>query len=289
MVQATRQLVALSKLRVVQLLVFVAACGMWKAQEGLPTLSVVLAVLLGGTLAAAGANAINQGLDSDLDAAMRRTRRRPVPSRQVSRRMAFVLGTVAVGAAVVTMGLAANWLSAWLTLLAAAIYVVIYTVIMKRRSWNNIVIGGAAGALPPLIGAAAVTGDVGAAGLFMFALIFFWTPAHFWALALMLKEEYAAARLPMLPTIAGERTTGLQIVLYIVLLTVMAWLPVAAGYAGEAFGAVATVLGLVWLWRSWRLLKDGSRPAAFASYKFSLLYLYGVFLALAIETEMPWY
>ena len=206
MAKLARHIVVLSKPRVVALLVFVAACGMWKAAEGAPSLSVLLAVLLGGALAAAGCNAVNQGLDSDLDAAMRRTRTRPVPAAQVTQRAAILLGGAAVGAAVVAMGLAPNWLSALLTLAAAVIYVFIYTVIMKRRSWNNIVIGGAAGALPPLIGAVAVSGEVDAVGLYMFVVVFFWTPPHFWALSLALKSDYAAARVPMLPIIAGDRT-----------------------------------------------------------------------------------
>ena len=289
MAKLARHIVVLSKPRIVALLVFVAACGMWKAAEGAPSLSVLLAVLLGGALAAAGCNAVNQGLDSDLDAAMRRTRTRPVPAAQVTQRAAVLLGGAAVGAAVVAMGLAANWLSALLTLAAAVIYVFIYTIIMKRRSWNNIVIGGAAGALPPLIGAVAVSGEVDAAGLYMFVVVFFWTPPHFWALSLALKSDYAAARVPMLPIIAGDRTTGAQIVLYIALLIALTWLPVAGGYAGLLYATTATVLGLEWLRRSLPLVNDDSAPKALSSYKFSLLYLVGVFLALAMEPALPGY
>ena len=283
-----RQLVALAKLRIVGLLVFVAACGMWKAADGPPALSTVTAVLIGGALAASGANAINQALDSDIDAAMRRTRHRPVASRRISQRAAMLLGAAAIGAAVAVMGLMANWLSAFLTLGAAATYVVVYTLLMKRRSWNNIVIGGAAGALPPLIGAAAVTGVVDVVGLYLFGLVFFWTPPHFWALSLLLKEDYAAARVPMLPVVAGERQTGLQIVLYIVLLTTMAWLPLVGGYAGPTYAVAATLLGLEWLRRSWGLLHGSTRDTALSSYKFSLLYLSGVFLVLALETAFFW-
>jgi protoheme IX farnesyltransferase len=288
MVNLVRQIVALSKLRIVSLLVFVAACGMWKAAEGTPTVPVLLAVLLGGALAAAGSNSINQGLDSDIDAAMQRTRGRPVPSDQISRRAALILGAAAIGIATVAMGLLANWLSASLTLGAAAIYVFIYTMFMKRRSWNNIVIGGAAGALPPLIGAAAVSGVVDAAGLYMFALVFFWTPPHFWALSLMLKEEYAAVRVPMLPVVMGDRNAAVQIVLYIFLLIVLAWLPVAGGFAGLVYAGTASLLGIEWLRRSLPLLHDGSRAKALTSYKFSLLYLFGIFLVLAVEPLLPW-
>ena len=283
-----RPLIALAKLRIVGLLLFVAACGMWKAADGMPALPVLLAILIGGTLAAAGSNAINHALDSDIDAAMRRTRNRPVPSKRISRRVAILLGASAISVAVVIIGLLANWLSSLLTLGAATLYVVLYTMLMKRRSWNNIVIGGAAGALPPLIGAAAVTGQVDVQGLYMFGLIFFWTPPHFWALSLLLKEEYAAARVPMLSVVTGERETGTQIVLYIVLLIVLAWLPLVGGYAGPFYAIVATILGLEWLRRSLGLLRNSSRQAVLGSYKFSLLYLASVFLALALETALPW-
>ena len=289
MMQLTRGLIALSKPRIVALLVFTAACGMWKAAEGTPELRVVLAVLLGGALAAAGANAINQGLESDIDAAMRRTRRRPVASRQLGRRLALVAGTVAIGVAVAVMGVVANWLSAALTLVAAAIYVFIYTLLMKRHSWNNIVIGGAAGALPPLIGAAAVSGAVDAVGLYMFGLIFFWTPPHFWALSLLLKDDYATAGVPMLPTVAGEETTGRQILLYVALLLLLGWLPYVAGYAGPIFAGVATLLGLEWLRRAGSLLRNPSPRQIRRTYQFSLLYIAGVFVALAVEPLLPWY
>ncbi len=289
MTQLTRGLIALSKPRIVALLVFTAACGMWKAAEGTPELGTVLAVLLGGALAAAGANAINQGLESDIDATMRRTRRRPVASQQFGRRMALVTGTAAIVVAVAVMGVAANWLSAALTLLAAAIYVFVYTLLMKRHSWNNIVIGGAAGALPPLIGAAAVNGAIGAVGLYMFGLIFFWTPPHFWALSLLLKDDYATAGVPMLPTVTSEGETGRQILLYVVLLVLLGWLPYVAGYAGPLFAGVATLLGLEWLRRALSLLRNPSPGQARQAYMFSLLYIAVVFLALAIEPLLPWY
>ena len=288
MAELVRRLVALSKFRIVLLLVFVAACGIWKTAEGMPAAPLLLAVLLGGGLAAAGANAINHGLDSDIDATMRRTRNRPVPAQRISKRAALATGTGAVVIAVVGMGLAANWLSASLTLTAAAIYVFVYTVLMKRSSWNNIVIGGAAGALPPLIGAAAVSGTVDVAGLYMFTMVFFWTPPHFWALSLLLKDDYAAAGVPMLPTVAGDQATGRQIVLYIFLLIALSWLPLVGGYADTFYAVVATVLGLEWLRRSWPLLTDASPSRILFSYRFSLQYLVGIFLALALEPQLPW-
>jgi protoheme IX farnesyltransferase len=289
MLAMIRTIVALSKLRILSLLVLVAGAGMVKAAEGLPSWPVVIAVLLGGALAAAGSNAINQGLDSDLDAMMTRTKGRPVPSRQVGRNAVLLGGAIAVGAAVVFMGLLANWLSALLTLSAAAIYVFIYTILMKRRSWNNIVIGGAAGALPPLIGAAAVTGVIDATGLYMFGLVFFWTPPHFWALSLMIKDDYAAARVPMLSVVASRRATSTQIVLYIILLGVMVWVPVAGGYAGLFYGITAALLTIEWLRRSMAMLRNESRETALSSYKFSILWLYVIFAVLAVEPLLPWY
>lgn len=284
-----RQLVVLSKPRIIVLLVLTAVCGLYKAAEAEPAWDVRLAVTIAGALAAAGSNAINQGLDSDIDAVMRRTRRRPVPAAQMSRNGALTFGALAIALAVAGMGLFANWLAAWLTLAAAAVYVLVYTVLLKRRSWNSIVIGGAAGAFPPLIGAATVTGQIEAVGLYMFALVFFWTPPHFWTLSILLRDDYAAAKVPMLASIASQRDTAIQIVLYIVLLVAMAWLPVAAGYAGVTFGIVTTLISAWWLRKSLPLLRDGSRATALSAYKFSLLWLAIVFLVLAAEPALPWY
>ena len=289
-VQALRQLVALSKLRIVALLVFTAACGMWKAAEGVPDGATLTTVLLAGGLAAAGSNAINQALDSDIDAAMLRTRGRPVASHQVSRGTALLVGTVAVVVAVAALGLAVNWLSAMLTLAAAMVYVFVYTILLKRRSWNNIVIGGAAGAFPPFIGAAAVTGTVDAPGVYMFALVFFWTPPHFWTLALMLKDDYGAARVPMLPNVASHHAAAVQIVLYVGLLVTMAWLPFSAGYGGLTYALAASALGLEWMRRSLPLLTETVPRRDIASaYRYSLVYLALVFLVLAVEPALPWY
>ena len=289
MAQITQQIVALSKPRIVAMLVFTAACGMWRAAEGVPPLEVLLAVLLGGAMAAAGCSSINQALDSDIDAAMRRTRGRPVPSLRVSPRMAVLAGAGAIGVGLVTMIVVVNWLSAVLTLTAVLIYIFLYTMLLKRRVWHNIVIGGAAGALPPLIGAVAVTGSIDAVGLFMFGLIFFWTPPHFWALSLVLKEDYAAAGVPMLSAVAGEWATGLQIRLYALLLVALVWLPLAAGYGGPLFPLVATLLGLEWVRRAWSLGPAATPSQALRTYTFSLLYLGAVFLTLAVEPHLPWY
>ncbi len=286
---AARQIVALSKLRIVAMLVFTAACGMWKAAEGVPDAVALTAVLVGGALAAAGSNAINQGFDSDIDAIMLRTRTRVVPSNQVSREVAFALGTGMVLAAVLILGLMANWLSALLTLAAAVVYVFVYTIALKRTSWNNIVIGGAAGAFPPLIGAAAVSGSVDAVGLYMFAFVFFWTPPHFWTLSVLLRDEYSAAGIPMLASVAGRRDTAAQVLLYILLLGALAWLPYVAGFGGIAFALTGTALAGYWFWRSRALLHEASRGEVFAVYRLSLAFLAVTFLVIALEPQLPWY
>ena len=225
MVAIARHLLTLSKPRIVALLVFTGICGVYKAADGSPQAVELIAVIVAGSLSAAGANAINQGLDADIDAVMSRTRLRPVPSKVVRPSIAVWTGVVFVLAAVALMLALTNWIAAVLMLAAAVVYVFVYTVALKRRSWNNIVIGGAAGAFPPLIGVAAVTGTVDAVGVYMFAFVFFWTPPHFWTLSILLRDDYAAADVPMLPTLTSQRATAWQVVLYIALLLAMAWLP----------------------------------------------------------------
>ena len=236
MAALARYLFPLAKPRIVLLLVFVAAAGAWKAASGQPEPATMLAVIVAVAVSAAGSNLINQGLEADIDALMRRTRGRAVASRRVSAVAVIAAGLVLVAAAVVTLAVTTNLVAAILTLAAAVTYVLVYTVVLKRRSWNNIVIGGAAGAFPPLIGAAAVSGHIDAIGLYMFAFIFFWTPPHFWTLSLFLRTDYAAARVPMLGAVASPRDTAIQIKLYIVLLTALAWLPLAAGYGDSPSG-----------------------------------------------------
>lgn len=284
-----RYLFPLAKPRIILLLVFVAAAGAWKAAAGQPEPATMLAVVLAVALSAAGSNLINQGLEADIDALMRRTRGRAVAARRVSAVAVIAAGLLLVATAVVALAVWTNPVAALLTLAAAVVYVLVYTVVLKRRSWNNIVIGGAAGAFPPLIGAAAVSGHIDAIGLYMFAFIFFWTPPHFWTLSLFLRTDYAAARVPMLGAVASPRDTATQIKLYILLLTALAWLPLAAGYGGLAFGVAGTLLSAYWLRASWPLRNGASPDQTLAAYKFSLLYLALVFLVLAIEPMLPWY
>lgn len=285
-----RQLLALSKPRIIAMLVLTALAGVVKASDGVPGLAVIVVVASGGALAAAGSNAINQGLDADIDAVMRRTRGRPVPSEQVSRGTAIVVGAVLVVLAAALFAALTNLVAAALTVAASLVYVFVYTMVMKRRSWNNIVIGGAAGAFPPLIGAAAVTGSIDVVGVYMFALIFFWTPPHFWTLSMLLKNDYAAAGVPMLAAVAGHRETAGQVLLYVALLIALAWLPLVAGYGGITFALAATLLGAWWLWLAYRLWsQEPDARRARAAYLYSLAYLAGVFVVLAAEPHLPWY
>ena len=283
-----RRVVALSKPRVISLLVLTGAAGAWREAEGPPDVGVLLTVIVAGALAAAGANAINQGLDADIDTVMRRTRTRPVPAQEVSPRGAAVIGAVLVAGATALMAAGANLLAAALTFAAAAVYVLVYTILLKRRSWNNIVIGGAAGAFPPLIGAAAVSSEITPVGVYMFAFVFFWTPPHFWTLSMLLREDYAAANVPMLAAVASRRDTVRQVLLYIALLTAMAWLPLAAGYGGLTFAIVTTLLGVNWMRTTWPLFDGGDVRQVVAAYKYSLIYLALAFVTFAAEPMLPW-
>jgi protoheme IX farnesyltransferase len=288
MTTLARSIIALSKPRIVVLLVFTGVCGVYAAAGGSAPWGSLVGVIVAGSLSAAGANAINQGLDADIDAVMSRTRRRPVPARQLPRGMAIAVGVAFVAVACALMWALTNWVASALMLAAAATYVLVYTVALKRRSWNNIVIGGAAGAFPPLIGSAAVVGSIDALGLYMFAFVFFWTPPHFWTLSILLKDDYAAANVPMLAAVASPRATAVQIALYIVLLGAMAWLPLVSGYAGWTFAVATTFLSLDWLRRTRPLFNSPTHRATLAAYKYSLLYLALVFLVLAIEPVLPW-
>jgi len=245
--------------------------------------------LVCGTLAAGSANAINQYLERDIDAHMARTRRRPLPANQVTpeRAVAFgiVLGAISVG----LMAWTVNVLAAFLTLLAIAFYVVVYTMLLKRSTPQNIVIGGAAGALPPVIGWAAVTGNVGLPALLLFLVVFYWTPPHFWALALRIRGDYAAAGVPMLPVVRGIAETSRQIGLYTILLVVLTAVFAMVAGMGAIFMLAAAVLGALFLWRAWVLWRQGAAPEpstaqAIRLYRYSITYLGLLFAAVALDT-----
>ena len=284
-----RQIVLLSKPRVISLLVITGAAGVWKASEGNLDYSVLWVVVISGALASAGSNAINQAFDSDIDALMRRTRHRPVPSNHVGALIATIVGIISITLALGLMFVWTNLLATGLMLLAAAVYVFVYKIILKRSSWNNIVIGGAAGAFPPLIGATAVSGEITAVGLYMFVFVFFWTPPHFWTLSILLKDDYAEAKVPMLSVVASLRDTTVQIMLYVVLLMALSWLPFVAGYAGLTFAISCSVLTGYWLYKSVLMYKDPSSKNTLSTYKFSLLHLALIFLVLSVEPYLLWY
>ena len=239
-----RDYISLLKLRIVLLLDATAIGVMIPAAHGHPRLESVIAVLIGGTLSAGGAHAINCWFDRDIDAQMSRTKRRPIPDGRIPAWHALALGIALNAIAFVVLWWGANLLAATLALLGALIYVFVYTVWLKRSTPQNIVIGGAAGAVPPLVGWAAVTGTIDLTALALFAVIFFWTPPHFWALSQVIKADYATARIPMLPVVAGERSAKRQSVVYAALAAAASVVPFFTGSAGAVYAAGAVVLGV---------------------------------------------
>jgi protoheme IX farnesyltransferase len=278
---------ALLKPRVMSLVVFTGLVGMVLAPGSLhPTLAVT--ALLCIAIGAGASGAINMWYDADIDAVMARTRGRPIPQGRVSREEALGFGTVLSVGSVLMMGLAVNWVAAAILALTIAFYVFVYTMWLKRRTPQNIVIGGAAGAFPPMLGWAAVTGDVSLMPVLLFAIIFMWTPPHFWALALYRSEDYARAGVPMLPVVAGERETRRQILIYSLLLVPLTLAPWALNLAGPLYGIATAGLGAIFLvlaWRIWR--SDDVRPAKHM-FAYSILYLFLLFSLLLAERGLGW-
>jgi protoheme IX farnesyltransferase len=275
--------IRLTKPRVISLLLVTTAGAMFVAAGGVPDGWLLVWTMVGGYLAAGGANAINHYIDRDIDGRMSRTTERPVVSGRVVPGRALAFG-VALGAlSALVLGLAANWLAAGLALIGLALYVGVYTLWLKRTSVHNIVIGGSAGAVPPLVGWAAVTGDLGLSAWLLFAIVFYWTPPHFWALALMLKRDYAAAGIPMLPVVRGEAETKRQILLWTIVMIAVTLLPVASGVAGITYLVSALVLGAVFLAFAALLARDPGIRWARATFHYSLLYLALIFVALVVD------
>jgi protoheme IX farnesyltransferase len=288
---ALRDWFVLLKPRVLTLVVFTGIIGLVVAPGHLHPVLAFAAVLC-ITIAAGAAGAINMWYDRDIDALMRRTRTRPVPAGRIAPDAALAYGvTLAVGS-VVVMGLATNLVAAGLLAASIAFYVFVYTIWLKRRTPQNIVIGGAAGAFPPLIGWAAVTGSVSLVPLILFLIIFLWTPPHFWTLALWANADYARVGVPMLPVVAGARATRKQIMIYTVLLVAGSLLPWAVGFSGPIYALSALVLGLGFMLSAWRVLRDRQDATgvsltkdapAKAAFKYSILYLFVLFGALAVD------
>jgi protoheme IX farnesyltransferase len=272
----------LLKPRVMSLVIFTGFVGMFLAPADMHPLLFVISLF--AIAAGAGASgAINQWYDRDIDAVMERTRSRPVPSGAVDPAEALSFGLVISTLSVLLLGLAANWLAAGLLAFTIFFYGVIYTIWLKRRTPQNIVIGGAAGALPPVIGWAAVTGSLSIEPLILFAIIFMWTPPHFWALALFRNDDYARANVPMMPVVAGEAETRRQILIYAILLAPLALAPALIGMTSMAYGILTAALGVNFIRLSWRLYRHPDDAAAKRLFAFSILYLFLLFLGLVID------
>ena len=289
-----RAYIALTKPRIIELLLVTTVPAMVLATRFVPGIQLghwawlTVWTLIGGTLAAGSANAINCYLDRDIDELMTRTRRRPLPAHEVDPQRAVVFGLVLGAIAFAVLAFFVNLVAAFLGMLAIAFYVVVYTILLKRSTPQNIVIGGAAGALPPVIGWAAVTGDVGVPALILFALVFYWTPPHFWALSLRIRKDYAAAGVPMLPVVRGIPETTRQIALYTVLMVSISLVLWPVARMGVIYLGAAVGLGAVFLWQAYALWRRGdseqaSTAGAIQLYRYSISYLSLLFLAIAVD------
>ncbi len=273
--------VALTKPRIIELLLITTVPAMVLAADGWPGAWLVVATLIGGTMSAGGANAINNFVDRDVDAAMRRTAHRPLPAHRVEPAAALRFGVVLGVAGFAWLWAAVNLASAALATGALLFYVLVYTIYLKRTTTQNIVIGGAAGAAPVLVGWAAVTGSLSLAAWIMFAIVFFWTPPHFWALALRYRDDYERAGVPMLPVVAGVEHTVRQILLYSVQLVAVTLLLYPAAPMGLTYLIAAIALGLVLVAGAWRLRRRPDRAMVF--FRFSNVYLTLLFAAIALD------
>jgi protoheme IX farnesyltransferase len=286
-IQAARGLagdyIALTKPRVISLLLLTTVTTMFVA-DSTPRLGLILLTMLGGYMAAGGAGAINHYIERDIDARMRRTSRRPLPAGRIEPRSALVFGLVLGAGSIALFALTVNLASAALALGGLLGYVFVYTIWLKPLTTQNIVIGGAAGAVPPLVGWAAATGALHPSAFYLFAIVFYWTPPHFWALALLIREDYARTGIPMLPVVDGEPETRRQILLYGWLLSAISLLPVVGGLFGVVYAAVALVLDAAFLWLCFRLHRRADRRSASILFHYSLAYLALLFIAMAADS-----
>jgi len=278
-----RDYVTLTKPNVMSLLLFTTLAAMFIAQGGVPNAWLMICTLLGGALAAGSSGALNMYFDRDIDAVMSRTRNRPIPSGRLPAAHALVFGIVLAIASFAVLGLTVNLLAAALALAGIAFYVGVYTLWLKRTSVQNIVIGGAAGAVPPLVGWAAVTGKLDFTAALLFTIVFLWTPPHFWALALIAKGEYAKVGIPMLPVVRGDAETKRQIIIYSVVLVALTLALVPLHVMGGVYLACAVALDAAFLTCAVRVARDGSIQSERAMYKFSMLYLALLFVAMVVD------
>ena len=278
---------ALTKPRVMSLLLVSAIAGAFLGAQSMPSFKIIVAVLIGGALASGGAASLNMAYESELDQKMGRTKNRPVAEGRISFNTAILFGIALNVGSFVILALMTNILAAALAIVGTVLYFGLYTVILKRTTTQNIVIGGAAGAVPPLVGYAASAGTIDLSAWYLFVIIFFWTPPHFWALAIMIKDDYARANIPMLPVVMGVKHTTKQILLYTAVLSV---LTILFGFVSQPLGWIYTVgsgsLNCILIWYAYRLMKDSDRPAATKLYKYSLLYLALFFLLIMIDSVL---
>lgn len=278
---------ALTKPRVMSLLLVSAVAGAFLGAQSTPSLKIIIAVIIGGALASGGAASLNMAYESELDQKMGRTKNRPVAEGRIAFNTAILFGIALNVGSFVILTLMTNVLAAGLAIVGTLLYFGLYTVILKRTTSQNIVIGGAAGAVPPLVGYAASAGTVDLSAWYLFVIIFFWTPPHFWALAIMIKDDYARANIPMLPVVMGIKHTTKQILLYTAVLSV---LTILFGFVSQALGWIYTIgsasLNLILFWFAYQLLKSPDRPAAAKLYKYSLLYLALFFLLVMIDSVL---
>ncbi len=272
----------LLKPNVMTLVLYSAAVGLVLAPGGMHPVMALVALLC-IAVAAGAAAAINNSYDADIDLIMPRTQRRPTAAGRIAPADALAFGVILALLSIMVMGLAVNWVAALLLALTIGFYVFVYTMWLKRRTPQNIVIGGAAGALPPMVGWAAATGEVGWPSIVMFLIIFFWTPPHFWALALFRTEDYARAGVPMLPVVAGAEATRRHVLGYSVLLVVVSLLPTLLGQAGLLYGLAALVLGGNFVRHAWQLWQDRTQRTANRTFRFSIVYLFALFGAMVVD------
>jgi protoheme IX farnesyltransferase len=282
--QVIADYVELTKPKVQSLLLLTTVCSMEIAGD--PSLELIALTVVGGYLSAGGAGAVNHWYDRDIDLQMERTAKRPVPSGRVAPRAALIYGIVLALASFVLLTTTVNLLAASLAFSGFLGYVFIYTIWLKRRTPQNIVIGGAAGAIPPLVGWAAVTGGLTGLPIYMFAIVFFWTPPHFWALSLLMKDEYARVGVPMLPVVRGEHETRKQILLYAILLWAVTQLPFCAGGLGAIYLAGSLVLSALLIAGAVVLYRRADRRSALRLYLFSLLYLALLFGVMVLDAKL---
>jgi heme o synthase len=283
-----RGYLALTKPRIIELLLITTVPTMIVAANGWPKAWLIVATLIGGTLAAGGANAFNMVIDRDIDALMERTKRRPLVTGVMSARSATLFAFALEIVAFAVLAVWVNVLAAWLALSATAFYVVVYTLILKRRSKQNIVIGGAAGAVPVLVGWAAVTNSLGWTPVLLFLVIFLWTPPHFWALAVRYRDDYHAANVPMMPVVASLRRTTLEILIYSVILWALTLLIGSSAHLGWIYAISATVLGAMFSFYALRLYRHARNDKADVAeamklFHFSITYLSALFILMAVD------